>query len=591
VVSFSEGIVDGANKVYTFTEGVETKYGYIPARYASAEDYPFVVFRNGSFVVATALFGKDASESALNNSKAQGSVILLRRDFVYNEGQYNNLSQTYTEIVLDLDGHTFTSVARRMFTVQKKTANNTGITVKNGSIILGAAPLMTFSSWDPSTGGWEPYKGGCGFDLVFENVKISLAEGAATQTLICNNSFAATDPDQFVNLTFKNCILDTTGSAKSNVTLFDVTSDLCKVNIVIEGGRIKGNGITLLADNGAHADSALCFAKNSDGKYTELVLASENAPDEIAVLTDKGVECIFKAGAENDGFVTYSLVPTVVSTFKVKSSVSFWSDLIYNIYVPVNDAITSAILDGKAIDLRVYETVSLEGADYYRISIALPSSEALRDIHLALTVNADKEYNFGYTFSTLAYAKTIASGEYSVEERTLAFDMLSYLRAAYAYFGADGAQDVIEEIDKLLGEGYDAANAPDTSFDAKAPTTDIGLSKVTLSLTATPAYRFYLKEGYSKESFTFTVGGAVIEATEGEDVNGRYLEIVTYAYRMLYDVVISSTEGKTETYNVYSYYKFASEEYSDNAYLTALVERFIKYCQSASAYRDFVISD
>ena len=54
---------------------------------------------------------------------------------------------------------------------------------------------------------------------------------------------------------------------------------------------------------------------------------------------------------------------------------------------------------------------------------------------------------------------------------------------------------------------------------------------------------------------------------------------------MAEDIVITSADDGTQVYNIYSYYEFIKSEYSDNAALIKLVERFVKYCESAKAYR------
>ncbi len=68
---------------------------------------------------------------------------------------------------------------------------------------------------------------------------------------------------------------------------------------------------------------------------------------------------------------------------------------------------------------------------------------------------------------------------------------------------------------------------------------------------------------------------------KGSDSIGDYLEIKVYAYEMLRDVTFGE-----HTYNVYAYYAWAKAN-SMNAE-TYLVERLVKYCESADAYRNSV---
>ena len=288
-LSYSPGVANGDNYVYTLGEDVITEYGTIPYKYTDANAYPFIVFRGGKLVHASYYFGRDNAESALSYGKTNGTVILMRRDFTYKEGQYNNLSQTHT-ITIDLGGYTFTSTDRRVFFAQKKTENNTSITVKNGTFILGSNTFMTFSSWDPDDladggkEGWGNYSGGYGFNFVFENINITLTSGANVTSILTNNSFTSIKPEMFSNLTFNNCEFDFRGSAKASVTLFDFSDAHCTAKAVINGGKILTNGITFVNSTGANAESSLTFGKY-DGTYTTLsVKKGTNAPSDTHFL-------------------------------------------------------------------------------------------------------------------------------------------------------------------------------------------------------------------------------------------------------------------------------------------------------------------
>ena len=62
-----------------------------------------------------------------------------------------------------------------------------------------------------------------------------------------------------------------------------------------------------------------------------------------------------------------------------------------------------------------------------------------------------------------------------------------------------------------------------------------------------------------------------------------------YAYMMLDDVTFTvKSTGVTGTYNLYSYYEYATEQ--NNANLVAIVEALMKYSVSANAYRNSVIN-
>ena len=567
---------------YVIGMSIETKYGEIPYTYVSAEQYPFAVFCGGKFVGAYSLFGKDASASALHNSKTAGSVILLRRDFIYTEGQYNNLSQTYG-VTLDLGGFTFTSTDRVMFHAQKKTANDTNINVLNGTVILSSKALMSLSSWDPSTGGWEPYKGGNGFIFTFDGVKIVLANGASTSDVICFNSFAAADPNQFLDITFNNCTFDLSGSAKA-LSLFDMTNALCKFDAKINGGKIITNGAYLnLADMaGANENSSLVFGKQSGENYTAFELPSGKTPNISAV---NGGELVLVKIAELGGTVTYRLRPLAVAEldFVPKMSLTLDRDLILNVYVPAAAFLNSFTLDGaEYTDLAALQKVTVDERDYYLVKISLDAKSAARDVVLRANVNVgDKTATGTFTFGVIKYAEKILTDGGDVE-KALVKDVLSYVRAAYAYFKTEDAETV-SRINAILGDAYDSNNAP--VIEGSATATANGLKSATFSLDGTPNMRFYLADGADASKYEFFINGTRVKTETSAD--GKYIDIDVYAYALCETVTYTVDGVESGSFHIGAYYEWSKTQ--NNEALVNLVARFWKYLQSARAYRDFVI--
>jgi hypothetical protein len=65
-----------------------------------------------------------------------------------------------------------------------------------------------------------------------------------------------------------------------------------------------------------------------------------------------------------------------------------------------------------------------------------------------------------------------------------------------------------------------------------------------------------------------------------------------YAYAMCETITYKINGTESGSYHINSYYKFVTtdEEYKNDAELINLVERFAKYCESAKAYRNYVLS-
>ncbi|MBQ3015935.1 MAG: hypothetical protein IJD79_04060 [Clostridia bacterium] len=273
-------------------------------------------------------------------------------------------------------------------------------------------------------------------------------------------------------------------------------------------------------------------------------------------------------------------------SFVPKTSITLSNELIFNIYVPVNNALKSFTIDGEA--LNTDEVVSIDGNDYYRAKVELPSSEAARNIRLVAIITANgKDYKGSWTVNIPKYAEKIIE-EGTETEVQLVRDVLSYIRAAYAYF--DKTDDAaMAKIETLLGEGYDENNKPAFNGSAEEPT--VGLKGVTFVLDAVPAIKFYISE--SAEKYEFYSNGEKLNANLGSDAKGEYLEVDVYAYAMSETITYTIDGDLAGSYHINSYYTFVTtdDKYKNDSELINLVERFARYCESAAKYRDSVIGN
>ena len=275
--------------------------------------------------------------------------------------------------------------------------------------------------------------------------------------------------------------------------------------------------------------------------------------------------------------VTLTFVDESVANFKVKTSVTLDSNLIFNIYIPAHAGLGTVTLDGAPVDLGEAN----EG--YYVISTPLAAAEAARELKLVINLTVDGTALKGsFTFSTVKYAeKLLADGSISATEKALAKDMLNYIDSAYKHFNGDAV------LDAPYASGFNIASA-------EAKKTVPGLSGATFVLDAKPAVRFYFADGYSYESFTFKVGNRALTEKDIAHKDATYVEFSLYAYEMTEDFTYT-VGGESGAYNLASYYAYISGEGEndydgeDKATLTDLVAKFYNYCASAKAYRDSVI--
>jgi hypothetical protein len=576
--------------VYTLVASEKTKYGYIPAKFASVENYPFAVFNNGSFVVATKLFGKHASESALYNSKDAGSVVLLRRDFTYKEDRrYSNLSQTHS-VTIDLGGHVFTSMMSEMFYAQKKTAHDTTVTVTNGTILVGNGPVVMFSSWAKD----GAYAGGDNFNLVFNGVTFGVADGAKPSVLIASAARNIPECLEYGFITLNGCTIDLTGALST--TLFDLAdpSGIIRVQAAVNGGKIIADSFDGITVYNLEKNNTFEFGK-LDGEYTKLYLPNGVGAPKASFNTNKGEKMFIRTGTEGS-YVVYELGDESLSSFIVKSSVSLYSDFVFNVYVPARSNITSLVFDGKTVKLEELTPTDVEGADYYKLTKEIPANMAAESFKLLveLTLSDGTKPTATWTFSVPAYASLVLEDKKTTDtEKTLVKDMLSYIVAAYEYAKASNAADVRATVESIIGDTYTGSILPE---DMNVYSSLDGVSFASMELGAKPGFVFYpdvnddgtLK--YDTDKYVFTQGGRRLEAEELVDGDGKtYIKVLNYAYGICEDVQysISGTEI-SGTYNIKSYYEYAKTQ--NNAALKSLVEWIWRYSVSAAEYRAKVTS-
>lgn len=535
----------------------DTPYGDIPDNY-DIETYPFAVFvpdatsetgykfskATMSILIDDAL-GVGTTASAMNmlrpdqnGAAVSGAVILMRRNFEYNHKGtcYSNINFNVAEFTLDLGGFTFYdnhTGSRGLFDwvpKAKATTNDLTFTVKNGNFVLGAQPLVTHS-----------FNGDNKLDntmtTVLKNVDISFKEGA-TATSVFGPMFTQA---KYVNGsgTYKNF-------HNFNITMIDCTVDYANAPV----------GTDLLAD-GSSTRSNL-FTTGCEFKNRKNVLP--------------------------------------------KMNITMAGELILNIYVPVVttealDTVTGIKIGDTVFAVNPEQIVDVEGVPYYKASISL-TPDTLGNIYkLSVDVNhvytyrtgdtAAKSINSSFDVDIIAYLTGMVNdGDANVA--SLGKDILAYIKSVYVYTGGSG--EVTDRITAIIGANYEAENAP-TVPEAKSETA--GMASVSLLLGETPAFIFYPEldgEGnlvYALENYQFALDGQYrLNAEIRVDESGKqYFSVSTYAYAMggTVEYLVKGTDIHG-CYNIGAYLNHART--LGNSNLVAMVERLIKYAESAKAYRE-----
>ena len=583
-LSFKD-ISTAGNAVCVLGEDVYTKYGYIPFAYADADAYPFAVFVGGKFGAAFGCWADTSSaDCVLYYANGKTTTVLLRRDYTAETGTGNDSFSNFTHIAnitLDLNGNTYTVASRAVFQAQAKTTGSAGVIdtyvyVINGKFLVDSVAVIQFNH-----ANFESYNRAENFYFTFTDVEFGFVNGAASTGLVCNTiEYTSTgEIGCLPHIVLNNCVFN----AKSGTPIFNFNDSKDLVN-----GSVTVNGGAIIIDSFASADllsgsikDSITFGKEENGNYTVLTLPSGTAAPNTEY---NGL--VFVKISEDEDTVTYRLRPVDVAgiEFSPKMSLTLDRNLILNVYVPAKDFLKGFTLDGKASDEYDVKTVVIDGENYYLVSISLDAKSAARDIVLRATVDLGEKVATGtFTFSVVKYAeKILADG--SATEQTLVRDVLSYVRAAYTYFGTDDAATV-SRINTILGENYNTENAPaiEGSTVANAP----DFKSVTFVLDGTPAMRFYLTDGADATKYAFFIDGKRVNTEISED--GKYIDIDVYAYALCETVTYTVDGAEGGSFHINAYYEWSKTQNNEN--LTNLVARFWKYLQSARAYRDSVVEN
>ena len=621
--------------------------GYdVEIKYEDASVYPFLLFKkDGSFYKAAKFYagtlksdgtGLTNSNSAMSLAKdymgdnnvfngtdygenPESITIYMRRDYKFRSytltsgsvsyESYGNTSQFQGHLYIDLGGNTLIGPQSDavIFDCTMKantdaTRNDgfaispTEITVRNGRAEVVSTTNKGFIGF--GVGGTGEGKV---FDVNVDNVYIKVKSANSGVQLIYKGSDNSTTATSSVD--FTNCTLDYTEAAgpDTSCNIFYLGTQYTNTSVTFAGGEIILGAKKAKLVNPSTSNGTMTF-KAYDGKYTTIktdsTLTINNADFNDGKYTAKV--------ASTDGTTTtYILVPTATLNFSYtpKTSVTLGSDLTLNIYIPYTPELLSiATPDGKATVDEIPEDMIVtldDGKRYVHLYYDYEAFEAATVIPLTVELSIDGDtYSGKWSISIPKYVeKVLANSNIGDTEKTLAKDILAYIRSAYIYDGMEDS-DEVKEMNNILGT-YTSDNVINVQDAVK----DSNLKGATFVLESTPVVCFYIGD-YDYESFTFFVGGEKIERgifAGYDSENGNYIEISLYAYQMTetfsYVIDVEDGEDITGSYNLISYYAYISgdgeNDYkeADKALLTDLVAKFYNYCASAKAYRQYVIAN
>lgn len=561
-------------------ESLMTPYGEIAYANSSRADYPFIAFKdngNGTYTYVTKnsnFFADGGMEYTLRSH--ENVVVLMRRDFT-TISKIANLSNHTGRVIIDLDGYTLTvgSNADAAIIATAKNATKTDVVIKNGTVLLYDKPLIVFNTGNSVTGKE--------FNFVLEELIFKFKENATVKSPY---RFADMKVEQNLSITIDGCIFDLNANAPDGAVLIPAkeTTGLSNLKLEVIGSAIYANRLDVISISDSISD--IVFKRNENNEYITLTVPNTVNVAKDSYNTDLGAMSFVKLRTVGDSNV-YFLRDTS-KLISPKASLTLYSDFVYNVYVPKKDSVVKIILDGVLYDLGDLDVVELEGAEYYHLRQRINANRACENFTLVIEMQVfeGKTHTATWTLSVVSYAKKLIAGNHSDTVKTLAKDVLSYIRAIYVYDDLD--ENAIKYIDDIIGAGYDVEAKPDTSVSAVNDTN--GLSSACLELGAAPAFRFYLDGSYDADLYKFTTPESTPTCEILKDTDDRtYIRVSVYAYAMT-NTVSYTIDGTdiSGAFNLKAYYDFALAE--NDAKLISLVERLWKYSESAGDYRAEVLN-
>ncbi len=304
---FIETADDGTNSTYellpmTFGNMSAT----LTAKYFSAYDYPFFVFKDGVFSGAYESWrlAIDAAKSCVDEEAEASSTatIIARRDYDISKTNTAGLSDAGSnfntargKIVLDLNGYTMNNVDTYFIdtNVDYSTATYLGyassLTVKNGTLKNSRGsnlPMIGFQHYNTSAADDTKE-----YNLVFNNVTFAFGTGAFS---IVDEFPDKTGDGIIANYVFNDCIVDFANAA-SGAVAFDLKDNKTTMisSFTFNGGSVVASDLSSYILVRQNTVDTVVFAEGTDGKYMSLTQSADAAAPTLTYKNAAGTTLTF----------------------------------------------------------------------------------------------------------------------------------------------------------------------------------------------------------------------------------------------------------------------------------------------------------
>ncbi len=227
-----------------------------------------------------------------------GEVVSLNKNYTVTASDNTAAYGGFDSVIIDLSGYKlYSDSTNSTFTLGSGSGGTkTTLTVKNGSIFTGNAPVIGYSSSYTSTKA---------FDVVFDNVSILATDGSVITNVISANEISNKAVAN-ITITLNDCLikLEKERIVYNPITVFPSGADNLAVSYTLNGGRIVTDTFVRVALYDDYRDLKL---GEKNGSYTTIEVPScRSIPEIWAVRTaDIGT---YVPLSENGGITTLATV-------------------------------------------------------------------------------------------------------------------------------------------------------------------------------------------------------------------------------------------------------------------------------------------
>ena len=562
------------------------------SRKAESEDYIF--FRldsSGGFYTGVApssyAEGYPVFTQANLQSLSANEVIYFAQDFIVNTKTAPSGSQSKTDFVFDLGGHTFYLRGQMNLTT---TAIHYSFTYRNG--VIDATQAGSFSG-NPNADGSSifafenvtinysgtgqffntyagtlvlkdsAFNGANGYLVSFDaadrffTVQISGSTVTAKRVIrsMRINSVSKLDYDKFF---IKDSVVNVSDCLMEVLNAQSPTAENY-IRLDISGSSITAPGIMQVSANTVgSAIVRLSSTRLANAVAIKVGTVTGSGTDSFRVIVADGQVMMQTEGIEG---YAYLADRAPLASGELTVNLTLYSDFTLNFFADP-DRVKSILLSG----------VELVGSKYgdsmkYAVSGITPDTAA-EDLSFTVVIEKDGvTYTVPLAYSVLTYASAVMKADVSDGAKQMVSAAMDYVKAAYSYVGND----------PFTFEGCEYAKVENDATEV----TDItdAIVGVRFALDTSFKLRFRIAEGYEGPLYVNDYSYYVIDGKIGAV---DYVEVELRAYQLPSSVIISDGD-ETVLFGLANYANSASVE--ENTELKALVDALYTFGVYARSYR------